>query len=172
MTLKLSVEVDRQARTLAVDGPGDRPMPFLVQIDDELVLVVGGAAPIDAGPYPAPSIYLWSVERGANGTIPAEHANDADVVPVVTSVSTGPTAPTPTLAEILASGNTTGGTAIAGADAAADSDDDGGDVTLSPGAGAGAGRNGLVILTGLPIEDPGVEGALWSDSGVLTVSAG
>lgn len=31
---------------------------------------------------------------------------------------------------------------------------------------------GVVILSGLPTTDPLVEGQLWSDAGVLTVSAG
>lgn len=31
---------------------------------------------------------------------------------------------------------------------------------------------GTVILSGLPTEDPNVAGALWSNSGVVTVSAG
>ena len=32
--------------------------------------------------------------------------------------------------------------------------------------------DGNVIVTGLPVADPQVLGALWADSGVLTVSAG
>ena len=32
--------------------------------------------------------------------------------------------------------------------------------------------SGVVILSGLPTADPAVAGQLWSDSGVLTVSAG
>lgn len=31
---------------------------------------------------------------------------------------------------------------------------------------------GTVILSGLPTSDPSVAGAIWSNSGVLTVSAG
>ena len=31
---------------------------------------------------------------------------------------------------------------------------------------------GAVIFSGLPTSDPSVEGQLWNDSGVLTVSAG
>jgi hypothetical protein len=31
---------------------------------------------------------------------------------------------------------------------------------------------GTVILSGLPVADPSVAGAVWSNSGVLTVSAG
>jgi hypothetical protein len=34
----------------------------------------------------------------------------------------------------------------------------------------GAGKN--LIVTSLPTSDPGVAGALWADSGVVTVSAG
>lgn len=60
----------------------------------------------------------------------------------------------------------------------------GGHVNLTPGGGAtnggdlkvslpaaGSGRQGLFIVTGLPTADPSVSGALWSNSGVLTVSA-
>lgn len=32
--------------------------------------------------------------------------------------------------------------------------------------------NGKVLITGLPTADPTVAGALWTNSGVLTVSAG
>lgn len=32
--------------------------------------------------------------------------------------------------------------------------------------------SGTVILSGLPTSDPGVAGQLWSNAGVLTVSAG
>jgi hypothetical protein len=32
--------------------------------------------------------------------------------------------------------------------------------------------SGTVILSGLPTEDPGVEGQLWNNSNVLNVSAG
>ena len=34
------------------------------------------------------------------------------------------------------------------------------------------GTNSVVIFTDLPTSDPSVAGQLWSDSGVLTVSAG
>jgi len=34
------------------------------------------------------------------------------------------------------------------------------------------GTNSVVILSDLPTSDPSVAGQLWSDSGVLTVSAG
>ena len=32
--------------------------------------------------------------------------------------------------------------------------------------------SGVVIMTGLPVADPLIVGALWNNSGVLTVSAG
>ena len=32
--------------------------------------------------------------------------------------------------------------------------------------------SGVVIMTGLPVADPLIAGALWNNSGVLTVSAG
>lgn len=41
--------------------------------------------------------------------------------------------------------------------------------TDTPGSG---GTNGGIFLTGLPTSDPAVAGQLWSNSGVLTVSAG
>ena len=34
------------------------------------------------------------------------------------------------------------------------------------------GTNSVVIISGLPTSDPSVAGQLWSNSGVLTVSAG
>jgi hypothetical protein len=34
------------------------------------------------------------------------------------------------------------------------------------------GTNSVVIISGLPTSDPSVAGQLWSDSGVVTVSAG
>lgn len=59
----------------------------------------------------------------------------------------------------------------------------GGGVTFEPGGGtvnggdvtitlptAGSGRQGLIIISGLPTSDPSVTGALWSNGGVLTVS--
>jgi hypothetical protein len=50
-------------------------------------------------------------------------------------------------------------------------DGNGGDIFFIPGAGDGAGRNGLVFLN-LPTVDPEVAGALWADSLVVKVSAG
>lgn len=41
-----------------------------------------------------------------------------------------------------------------------------GDVTI------GRDANGVMTFTGLPTADPAVAGALWSNTGVLTVSAG
>lgn len=46
----------------------------------------------------------------------------------------------------------------------------GGDVIITPGALVGTGRQGLFIINNLPTSDPGVTGAIWSNSGVLTVS--
>lgn len=48
----------------------------------------------------------------------------------------------------------------------------GGDVTIRGGTGYGTGRNGLIIMDNLPITNPLVAGALWNNSGVLSVSAG
>lgn len=50
--------------------------------------------------------------------------------------------------------------------ASVDSD---GNLTLSGGIES---SGGTVVLTGLPTSDPTVEGQVWSNSGVLTVSAG
>ncbi len=51
-----------------------------------------------------------------------------------------------------------------------------GNITITPPAAKSvtisAGAGGNVILLGLPEEDPEVEGALWLDTGVLSVSAG
>lgn len=56
---------------------------------------------------------------------------------------------------------------------------DGGCIALDAGAEIGLGASvtlsvagANVLITGLPTSDPSVAGALWSDSGVLTVSAG
>lgn len=48
----------------------------------------------------------------------------------------------------------------------------GGNVTISGGAGYGTGHKGYVVidLSSLPTSDPSVNGALWLDSGVLSVS--
>jgi hypothetical protein len=48
----------------------------------------------------------------------------------------------------------------------------GGDVTIRGGTGYGTGRNGLVIMDNLPTSNPAVAGALWNNSGVLSISAG
>jgi hypothetical protein len=54
----------------------------------------------------------------------------------------------------------------------------GGDIQINPGTGAGSGRTGwvrmtsLLVLEEIPSSDPAVAGALWSDSGVVKVSAG
>lgn len=53
-----------------------------------------------------------------------------------------------------------------------DTDFNGGDVTFTPGAGAGSGVDGNFIINNLPTADPTVAGALWNDSGTLKVSAG
>jgi hypothetical protein len=99
MTLHLVTAASSSDLALRVDGAGDRPMPFLAQIDEEIVNVVGGAARVHATPYPAPTAQWWQVERGAAGTIPASHAAGADVVPVTVAVQTAaPTAPPPATA--------------------------------------------------------------------------
>jgi hypothetical protein len=49
--------------------------------------------------------------------------------------------------------------------------DKGGKLTLGNAAVA-IDANGRAIVTGLPTADPNVVGALWSNAGVLTVSAG
>lgn len=40
----------------------------------------------------------------------------------------------------------------------------GGDVTVALGTGIGTGRQGLIILSGMPTANPGVSGALWVDT--------
>ena len=57
-------------------------------------------------------------------------------------------------------------------DAAAGSDANGSNLVLQSGLGDGAGDDGLIFLTPLPDADPQVEGALWNNNGVLSVSAG
>jgi hypothetical protein len=49
---------------------------------------------------------------------------------------------------------------------------DGGNVTIQPGLGDGAGAHGQVLFVNLPNTDPHVVNALWSNAGVLTLSAG
>jgi hypothetical protein len=51
-------------------------------------------------------------------------------------------------------------------------DADGGDLFLRAGTGYGTGDNGLIMMDNLPTGDPSVAGALWNNSGVLTISAG
>lgn len=48
----------------------------------------------------------------------------------------------------------------------------GGNVFIRGGTGYGTGRNGLIIMDNLPTSNPTVAGALWNNSGVLSVSAG
>lgn len=48
--------------------------------------------------------------------------------------------------------------------------DDGGSVILGGVALTVSGSN--VVITGLPTTDPAVSGALWVDTGILTLSAG
>lgn len=48
----------------------------------------------------------------------------------------------------------------------------GGDIMITLGVKSGSGRDGLIIVTSLPTANPNVDGALWSDSGTLKVSAG
>lgn len=75
-------------------------------------------------------------------------------------------------------GDGTGGNAtLMSGQAASGTNKPGGDVIIAPQAGDGSGRHGLVILGGignpaLPTADPHVAGALWNNSGVVTVSAG
>ena len=87
MTLKLVSGIDRTARAVIVDGHSERPMPFLAQIDEELVLVSAGAGRLDLTPYPAPAQQTWTIERGANGTIAAGHDAGAAVTPVAMHVA-------------------------------------------------------------------------------------
>ena len=58
---------------------------------------------------------------------------------------------------------------IGGGDAGTGSGGSGGDITVQPGAGDGAGRHGLIFLN-LPTSDPGVSGALFVLAGVVKVS--
>lgn len=46
----------------------------------------------------------------------------------------------------------------------------GGNVYLRGGTGYGTGHDGYIVMDNLPTSDPGVTGALWNNSGVLTVS--
>ena len=46
----------------------------------------------------------------------------------------------------------------------------GGNVTITGGTGYGTGHDGYILMTNLPTSDPGVTGALWNNSGVLTIS--
>lgn len=65
-----------------------------------------------------------------------------------------------------------GGIKINPGDAETGSGQRGGDTLILHSAGDGAGRQGLTILRGLPTADPHVAGALWSNLGIVTVSAG
>lgn len=79
MTLALAVACTSADRVLIVDGGTRRAMPFVAKFDDEYVMVTGGAAPIDARPYPNPTTYRWEVERGVLGSNPAAHAIAAEM---------------------------------------------------------------------------------------------
>jgi len=73
----------------------------------------------------------------------------------------------------LTSGNVHGGDLVLrGGLASTTSAGVGGDLYLRAGTGGSTGSNGLVIMDNLPTSDPTVAGALWNNSGVLTVSAG
>ncbi len=48
----------------------------------------------------------------------------------------------------------------------------GGDITLSLGAGHGAGRHGQLLIVNCPTSDPHVLGAVWNDTGTLKISGG
>jgi hypothetical protein len=63
-----------------------------------------------------------------------------------------------------------GGVQIASGTAAGNAN--GGDVTVTIGGGAGSGRQGQLLLLNLPTADPHIVNALWSNAGVLTISAG
>lgn len=65
--------------------------------------------------------------------------------------------------------------------AQAGTDSNGGNITITPGSGDGSGVGGAVTVIvkdgglffeGLPTDDPEVVGAVWSNEGILTVSAG
>lgn len=56
------------------------------------------------------------------------------------------------------------------AQSASDGNNSGGDLHLEAGAKFGSGVVGNIILDNLPTSDPSITGALWNNSGVLTVS--
>lgn len=51
-------------------------------------------------------------------------------------------------------------------------DGDGGSVTITVGLADGGGTDGNLIIANLPAADPLLDNAIWSNNGVLTVSAG
>lgn len=96
MTLALAGACSPTDRVLIVDGATRRPMPFVAQVDSELVLVIAGAAPIDARPYPNPTTYRWQVERGLGGSGRDQHDAGAVVTEVNPVVQSDPiTIPVP-----------------------------------------------------------------------------
>lgn len=70
-----------------------------------------------------------------------------------------------------ATGNDGGELALIGG-AGVGTNQNGGNITLTGGSGVGTGHAGYILMTNLPTADPLVAGALWNNSGVLTVSAG
>lgn len=76
-----------------------------------------------------------------------------------------------TLTAGAAPGSAAGGDValVAGASAGAGN---GGNVSLTLGLAPGAGAPGNLIIANIPTADPLVDGAIWANAGVLTVSAG
>lgn len=63
-----------------------------------------------------------------------------------------------------------GGDISLGSGSASIGNADGGDINVTIANGAGTGKNGNFIISGLPTSDPGVSGALWNNLGIVTVS--
>lgn len=67
-------------------------------------------------------------------------------------------------------GGAAGGTITIQAGFVTAGDGDGGDLELSAGLGQGTGRTGYILVSNLPTSDPGQQGALWNNAGVLSIS--
>jgi hypothetical protein len=131
---------------------------------------INAAAPIGILPQSFPSVRLNFVGATASFV----WANDVWLLDSAYSDGDFDVAPPPGHKLRIVAGPDTsggGGTLSLEGSAANQSGQQGGDIEIKPGPGNGA-RDGLVIVSLLPTSDPSVAGALWNNSGVLTVSAG
>lgn len=113
-----------------------------------------GSDASDTGPYGA-FVEVGAATEGQAGSAALSGGYASDV--------SGQAGPGIVAADPGQENGTGGGVRLFGAAAAAGSGAAGGDISLVPGAGDGAGRSGLVFPN-LPTSDPGVSGALYCDA--------